>query len=384
MTGAPPQRLTPTLRQRLGCWLHERSRAELVLRAPRLAAAFGVGWLDLRNRGDAIVADDRTGGRDCLWQDSSPLTVGRVFPAVATRLLRHLLAEWPICMADAATPVDATSEETTGVPDVSFLVGIRGTARRPQFEACLASLHGQTGVAHEIVVVEQSDEPELAALGSRGVRYVPTGGNGQAYNRSWALNVAARAARGRLLVILDGDMLLPSRFAAACADVMDRSGLRALRPARFLAYLDPVASAAVQSQRTMEAAQVAATDRPVEMIVQNISNPLVVCRETYLSLGGHDERFVGWGGEDNEFIDRLRTVDYSEGGFLPVVHLWHASAISANPHRNRSLLESRLAIPADARIAELAAAPFGRVDGPVPPASPRDAEPVLPRAGQPA
>jgi len=73
-------------------------------------------------------------------------------------------------------------------------------------------------------------------------------------------------------------------------------------------------------------------------VVQNNPTPLAVRRETYWEIGGHDESYFGWGEEDAEFLERLRTRTVCEAGWAPMVHLWHAQAPQkASGKRNHAL-----------------------------------------------
>ena len=77
----------------------------------------------------------------------------------------------------------------------------------------------------------------------------------------------------------------------------------------------------------------------------------VIRRETYFEIGGHDERFEGWGGEDVEFLDRLRTRKLYPGSFLPAIHLWHPPAPQKQSgHRNNELLRRIMAEPTESRV----------------------------------
>ena len=50
---------------------------------------------------------------------------------------------------------------------------------------------------------------------------------------------------------------------------------------------------------------------------------LAVSKKAYWDIGGMDEEFVGWGGEDTEFWDRCLTRNVWEYAHLPIIHLWH-------------------------------------------------------------
>jgi len=62
-----------TMKQKLGCWLHERWKTEVVLHpaAGRLARW---QWGDLCNRSERLLRGPGD-ARECMWQDSSLLSV---------------------------------------------------------------------------------------------------------------------------------------------------------------------------------------------------------------------------------------------------------------------------------------------------------------------
>ncbi len=334
---------TPTVREQLGCWLHERWRVECILRAPPLARLCGVGqWLDLRNRNEYLKYVATTGGRRCLWEDSSQLTVARVFPRVSTRVLNHCLSRWPVFFNFA-------NEQTTSTdPVVSFLVPIGGSDRLRQLQFAIASLRSQTGVAFEIIVIEQSHSREVNGELPDDVRYfhVYSPPTLDQFNKSRLLNCAARYARGQYLVIHDADMVVPICYAQKCADVL--KAVDSFRPMRLLFNLTQTATSHIYSHPDD------ITSVEIESIVANTPNPIAVRRDIYWDIGGHDESFVGWGGEDLEFLSRLRTRQHCDGGLLPIVHLWHPhSPKKQSGHRNNDFTQVRLAEAVSLRIERL-------------------------------
>jgi hypothetical protein len=102
-------------------------------------------------------------------------------------------------------------------------------------------------------------------------------------------------------------------------------------------------------------------------VVQNCEgHTLAVRRDTYFAVGGHDEAFLGWGGEDNEMFDRLRTVKLHDSSYLPFLHLYHApqpGKAAVNP--NTSYFEQRMRRPARERITELVQRGCGLPGGPL-------------------
>ncbi|GAB5442271.1 MAG: hypothetical protein Fues2KO_26200 [Fuerstiella sp.] len=304
--------------------------------------------MDLHNRAEEISEDQATGGRVCHWQDSSPLTVARFFPQVGARFLHHCLDLWPVSFQPRQ---DAMSEQ----PEVSFVVGVRGTGRLPQFQATVDSLLAQEECQSEVIVVEQSWEQQFAKIIPGGARYIHTKATSpdMPFNRSWALNVGAREARGRVVVLHDGDYVVPKFFAREVARKVSGE-IQSARLPRYIFYFDQETSADIQERRTFNDVT------RLEKIVQNNPTPMALTRDAYLRIGGHDESFYGWGGEDLEFLDRARTLRHAEGAFLPIFHMWHEEAPQrASGHRNRTILDERMAVPTAARKSQLAQAAFG-------------------------
>lgn len=309
-------------------------------------------WTAIRNRSEALeTAPDGTGAR-CCWQWTSDLHLAKVFPSTGRRLLRRALADWPIGFADAPPT-------RGGTPQVSFVIGHRGTPRLPHLLATLRTVAAQRDIALECIVVEQSDEPEAAASLPSWVRYVHTKphDNAMPYSRSWALNAGARLARGTLLVFHDNDMLVPQDYASELWRRFEE-GYEAINLKRFIFYLD-----AAETGKYFESGALD-TRASSEAVVQNLEagGSVAVGCDAFFSLGGFDEFFVGWGGEDNEFWERALTRKAWSYGYLPIVHLWHAAQPRKLDPVNPNLLRyaERSALAPVRRIEELCAREFGK------------------------
>ncbi|HQK43999.1 MAG TPA: hypothetical protein PLJ55_03380, partial [Kiritimatiellia bacterium] len=169
----------PTLKQKLGCWWHERWRLELVLRAPDLARRAGLEWLDLCNRHERLAKSPDSHGRICLWSDSSLLTVCRIFPRTGARLLRHV---W------------STDHEPPTAP-LSIILPVRGIERAPVVAFVMETVRRQIGADSEILLCEHDTAPRYAHLAVAEIRhvFVPAVAD-EPFNKSKAMNAGARAA----------------------------------------------------------------------------------------------------------------------------------------------------------------------------------------------
>jgi hypothetical protein len=89
-------------------------------------------------------------------------------------------------------------------------------------------------------------------------------------------------------------------------------------------------------------------------------------REAFEGIGGMDESFIGWGGEDNEFWERAQTCRVWAYGCLPMVHLWHnrqSDKSSASTFGKTHYYELSQ-IPVEVRISTLRNSPQGNRNGP--------------------
>ena len=162
--------------------------------------------------------------------------------------------------------------------------------------------------------------PEIERKLPSWVRYIhtPIPRDGYDYNRAWTLNAGVEAARAPIVILHDNDMLVPARYAAECAARV-ADGYDFLELKRFTFYLD--------EETTQRVFATGALPPPVpSTIVQNLQGASIAARrEAYFDIGGFDESFVGWGGEDNEFWERAELGGRAyRFGYLPFLHLWHA------------------------------------------------------------
>ncbi|WP_146134585.1 glycosyltransferase family 2 protein [Aphanothece minutissima] len=333
----------PTRRERLGVWLKDRLRYEWLLRRPAPAQ------LGIANRRERLEAAPDGFGQACLWRYTSRLHAPAIQPELGRRLLRRCLAAAPI--RRRPTPGWAA-----GPPEVSVLIGHRGTERLPLLLATLESLAAQEGVRLECLVIEQDSEPRIADRLPGWVRHIhgPLPDPTAPYNRSHTFNLGAREAQAPVLLLHDNDMLVPTGYARRLLERISR-GYAVVNPKRFVFYLDETHSAAVL------AGSGAYDARPAEAIVQNLEagGSMAITAEAYAAIGGMDEGFVGWGGEDNEFWDRCLTRPTWIWGYEPIVHLWHRGQPLKHRTDNPNLERARAVMrrPALERIAALRPAP---------------------------
>lgn len=313
-------------------------------------------WLRLRNRHEILEPNPEGPGVRCRWSGSSGLHACRVIPGWGAQLMRRAIEEWPVRFAP--------QHITSGRADVTVIIGFRGEDRLPQLQLVLDTVGGQQGVKVECVVVDLSSK----SIGDRlpaGVRYVhvETGHLDAGYSKSWACNIGARLASADIFIFHDADICLPAMYAAAAHHRLSSQGYEAVFLQRYLFYLNPACTERVRGACDVRQGS-------PDLVLQNWKGGTVaIRRSSFFEIGGFDEGFVDWGGEDDELFDRCSALRNQTFGFIPFVHLWHVPQVGQRAADNvniNTVLPARLGIPVPERIAELNARSWGQPSGPDP------------------
>ncbi|MCZ6675179.1 MAG: galactosyltransferase-related protein [Verrucomicrobia bacterium] len=271
-------------------------------------------WIGIRNRKEQLMSSVNGKGVRCNWQWTSDLYLPKIFPMFGRWLFRRATRDFPVFSKERTKLLSAEK------PDVSFIIGHRGSERLPILLAMLKSIGGQTGCHIECIVVEQDNNEIIKEHLPDWVRYIytPLPVKEMCYSRSWAFNVGSKVARSPFLIFHDNDMLVPAIYAKDLFHYYQR-GFDFINIKRFIFYLSNGCSKAFAETGDF-------SKKPeFDAIVQNLEagGSFGAGRQAYFDIGGFDERFIGWGGEDNEFWERAQTKKVYPYGYLPLIHLWH-------------------------------------------------------------
>lgn len=275
-------------------------------------------WWQVRNHADSVTGRVNPASLQVESDQTSSLRVADRFPWAGRFLFRKALKRWPF---DSNRCVSFSES-----PTVSFIIPFRGQDRLPQLLAVIRSIASLPGDV-ECIVVEQGREPVVERLPGN-TRYLRVGeGSGKLeekqadqWNKCYAINQAAQVARGRVLVPHDADVLVPRRYLDVICEHLINRGQQVIYPQRFLFYLNQT-----DTESLLEAGDL---NRLVQcyplMVKQNwTGGTLAITREAFDQIGGYDESFRGWNGEDYELYDRCQLLDGWFHGYVPFVHLWH-------------------------------------------------------------
>ncbi len=327
-----------SLKEKAGCMLFD---------VPRLLPAFFLKdqWISAWNRREALKVENGGVDTTAIGACSSDIYACHVFPWIGRRLMRNAFSEWPIRFADRTT--------VSGKPEVSFVLPHRGKDRLPLLKFVISSILAQEGVSVECIVVEQNTVQEISGLPD-DVRYVhlPHPEDPAGWHKSWAFNNGVRMARADIVVCHDSDILVPMYYAREIVKRISEAGNEVAHLHRFLFCLDKLSTKNTLNLQD----RVSLTRSPVRVRQHWKGGTLAITRKAYFRIGGFDEEFVNWGGEDDEFFDRCVTLKSFRRGYLPFIHLWHDSQQSKGDHvgeNNLRYLRELLDIPRKDRINKL-------------------------------
>lgn len=156
------------------------------------------------------------------------------------------------------------------------------------------------------------------------------------FSKSAAINDAASRARGDIFVILDADGLIDTRSILHCAEKIREAQDKGRRlwyvPYRQFYRLTEKASRRVLQSPPCDAYEFPVPPPPCDILNTSGSQHghwygagiQIMSRCAFYEVGGWDERFRGWGGEDHAAMRAMDTL-YWRHKTLPgqFLHIWH-------------------------------------------------------------
>jgi len=149
------------------------------------------------------------------------------------------------------------------------------------------------------------------------------------FHKALALNRAAAMATSDVLGIFDADCYIPPEQVASGLALIARKPMSWCKPWTKKYKLDEPTTAAVLAQGTRWDGAADPTWR-VRRGLEAVANhywsapPVLMSRAAFETVGGMDERFRGWGGDDDQLAFALRGLFGPAkvlGGYA--IHLWH-------------------------------------------------------------
>ncbi|MGO4248580.1 galactosyltransferase-related protein [Paenarthrobacter sp. RAF54_2] len=218
----------------------------------------------------------------------------------------------------------ATKDRVVSGPQIRVVVPFRDdSTRQSRFQNLITlveRLNQQTLRKQIRIVVVEGDISErheylLSCLVDEYV-YVQHSGP---FNKSMLVNRGVASSNGdEDILILDGDLYLPDNFIELIVHARQEKG-RNFVPGNRGLFLDSKSSDDLRNHDTPDAA--------IELSGYALADPRGLCVATnvrdFRAIGGFDESFIGWGGEDRDFHMRLnaaRRVGRLRGDLFHLAH----------------------------------------------------------------
>ncbi len=206
------------------------------------------------------------------------------------------------------------------VPSISYVIPCRNTlGRSDSILTVINNIKAQRFPEIEIIVSEQDSQQRIEQSKITTCRYLfsPSANHNQPFVKSMAFNRGVMSATSDCVVLHDGDILVPGNYTATVYRLLQSNDSCHL--GKQVLYLSKEASDGVNSSQHVD------IDKQCERAVDYfVGGSLGTRKATYIAVGGFDERFIGYGVEDVEFFNRLKSAGaFYDERYVSMVHLWH-------------------------------------------------------------
>ncbi|MFJ6016543.1 galactosyltransferase-related protein [Streptomyces sp. NPDC092952] len=222
-------------------------------------------------------------------------------------------------------------------PDAPVLVVIpfrdrdTGGVRARNLLACLLSLGDQSFPRDRfrITVVESDEQPRWREVLEPYVDHYLFAPKADTFNKSWAVNVGVMLTgeAAEVICVLDADVLTDRDFIARNVARLNRPGTGGHLPYRDMLGMTSASTAHAVRRRVLEGAAGADPEEVRGFVVRRPPGACVWVRAgVFRQIGGMDERYEGWGGEDTDFAYRMDFAAAFDNFDDPLLHMNHPPA----------------------------------------------------------
>lgn len=175
----------------------------------------------------------------------------------------------------------------------TYIIGYRHKIERlGNLKKVIEWLSGFKGI--EIIIVEQDKTQKLPAFSLKGFKYIFTKSD-LPYNRSWAFNVGLKHATTQVIGFGDSDLVMDPQKFIESIKLLEQ--YECVSPYSSVIDLEPQESN-LPLQSLSQITRPGRGETDVQKI--NLTGGIILYRkESIQRIGGWDEQFLGWGGEDD-------------------------------------------------------------------------------------
>ena len=217
--------------------------------------------------------------------------------------------------------------------DASYIITYRseGESRKANLAAVLAWLQQCPGL--QVMVVEQDRAPTLSGAVLAGHCTHLFAFNPGPFNKSWGFNIGFKHTCGQVVAFGDADVMVEAEALVQSLQLC-LTDYEAVKPYDRLVDLTPEETQHILAGQSLHHADRSGQPPNREGSGEYIcfcGGLFVVRRALFESLGGFDEKFLGWGGEDDAMTIKLQALSRNTHIVTgrTAYHLWHEK----NPQR---------------------------------------------------
>lgn len=161
------------------------------------------------------------------------------------------------------------------------------------------------------------------------------------FNKSRLINKGVAKSHGRVLFITDIDMVFVKNKILSAVEQSDKHSI--IFPFDIIRYVSKLSTEKILKSTVSDSFPRLNVDKEIltdkKRTERQPGGSYVITRENYDKVGGHDERFIGWGSEDSAFIKAATTM--IDKPFLRLIgsalHLWHPNEDNRFEKRDLSI-----------------------------------------------
>ncbi|OLB79865.1 MAG: hypothetical protein AUI14_09030 [Actinobacteria bacterium 13_2_20CM_2_71_6] len=228
---------------------------------------------------------------------------------------RYLDAGEPVTVAELAAYNPGPGLPAGAKPEAVIVIPFRdrtpgGGDRLRNLLACLLALRDQSFPrgSYQVTVVETDDRPRWRELISRFADTYLFAPKPDTFNRSWGVNTGVVNTSGptEIICIQDADVLADRDFVARNAARFTGPGRMGHHPYRDMLCMDHFSTWRAIRERVADRRPAGDDSRVRGFTLRRGPGCCVWVRaEAFHRVGGMDERYEGWGGEDIDFNHRF-------------------------------------------------------------------------------